>query len=366
MKMGFRWYGEGNDSVSLRQIKQIPGVETIVWALHDRQAGEEWPMDKILEVKQQAEQYGFNIDVVESVNVHEDIKLGLPTRDQYIENYKRTIEKLAKVGVKVICYNFMPVFDWLRTDLYKEHEDGSTALFFEKAKVDNIDPMELVDKIAKNPDYTMPGWEPERLENLSKLFEAYKGVTEEDLFNNLEYFLKEIVPVAAENDIKMAIHPDDPPFSIFGLPRIVTNQENIRRILKLVESPYNGVTLCTGSLGSNPGNNLVEMVKEFAERIPFAHVRNVKVYENGDFIETSHWQQDGSVDVAGVMAAYHEAGFTGYIRPDHGRHIWDEQCRPGYGLYDRALGIMYLLGIWDSLELSKAKTSSNNLELKTF
>jgi mannonate dehydratase len=347
--MGFRWYGEGNDSVSLKQIKQIPGVETIVWALHDMQAGEEWPMEKILEVKQQAEQYGFNIDVVESVNVHEDIKLGLPSRDRYIENYKRTIEKLSKAGVKVICYNFMPVFDWIRTDLYKELEDGSTALFYEKSKVDNIDPIELVNTIANNPDYTMPGWEPERLENLTKLFDAYKGVTEEDLFQHLRYFLEAIIPVCEENDIKMAIHPDDPPWPIFGLPRIITNQANIKRVLKLVESPYNGVTLCSGSLGSNPSNNLVNMVKEFAGRIPFAHVRNIKVYENGDFIETSHRGQDGTVDIVGIMKAYHENGFKGYIRPDHGRHIWDEKCRPGYGLYDRALGIMYLLGIWDSL-----------------
>jgi mannonate dehydratase len=350
MQIGFRWYGEGNDSVSLKQIKQIPGVETIVWALHDMQAGEEWPMEKILEVKRQANLYGFNIDVVESVNVHEDIKLGLPSRDVYIENYKNTIKKLAKVGVKVICYNFMPVFDWIRTDLFKEHEDGSTALFYEKSKVNDIDPMELVNKIGNNPDYTMPGWEPERLENLTKLFEAYKEVNEENLFNHLQYFLEAIIPVCEENDIKMAIHPDDPPWPIFGLPRIITNQENIRRVLKLVDSPYNGVTLCSGSLGSNPSNDIVDMVREFAERIPFAHVRNVKVYENGDFIETSHRKQDGTVDIVGIMKAYHESGFKGYIRPDHGRHIWDEKCRPGYGLYDRALGIMYLLGIWDSLE----------------
>lgn len=350
MQIGFRWYGEGNDSVSLKQIKQIPGVKTIVWALHDMQAGEEWPMEKILEVKRQADLYGFNIDVVESVNVHEDIKLGLPSRDVYIENYKKTIKKLAKVGVKVICYNFMPVFDWIRTDLFKEHEDGSTALFYEASKVNDIDPMELVNKIGNNPDYTIPGWEPERLENLMKLFEEYKDVNEEDLFNHLQYFLEAIIPVCEENDIKMAIHPDDPPWPIFGLPRIITNQENIRRVLKLVDNPYNGVTLCSGSLGSNPSNDIVSMVREFADRIPFAHVRNVKVYENGDFIETSHRGQDGTVDIVGIMKAYHESGFNGYIRPDHGRHIWDEKCRPGYGLYDRALGIMYLLGIWDSLE----------------
>ncbi|MBD8070121.1 mannonate dehydratase [Bacillus sp. PS06] len=350
MRMTFRWYGEGNDSITLQQIRQIPGVEGIVWALHDVPVGEEWPLERIEEIKNQAEEYGLNIDVVESVNVHEDIKLGLPTRDRYIENYKRTIEKLATVGVKVICYNFMPVFDWTRTDLFKAMEDGSTALFFEKAKVADMDPMELVENISKNSTYTMPGWEPERLSRLKELFEAYKHVSEEDLFNHLAYFLEEVIPVAEENGIRMGIHPDDPPWPIFGLPRIVTNRENIRRVLSLVDSPSNGVTLCSGSLGSNPENNVADMVREFADRIPFAHIRNVRVYENGDFIETSHRTQDGTVDIYDVVKAYHENGFTGYARPDHGRHIWGEQCRPGYGLYDRGLGIMYLWGIWDSLE----------------
>jgi len=353
MKMGFRWYGEGNDTVTLEQIKQIPGVGGIVWGLHDMAAGDEWPMEKILEVKKAADKYGFNMDVVESVNVHEDIKLGLPTRDKYIENYKKTIEKLAKVGVKVICYNFMPVFDWLRTDLFKKTEDGSTALFYEKAKIKDIDPMELVNKIASNPDLTMPGWEPERLKNLTGLFEAYKNVTEEDLWDNLKYFLEQIVPIAEINDIKMAIHPDDPPWPIFGLPRIVSNRDHVARLLKLVDSPYNALTLCSGAMGSDPNNNIPAIIREFGSRIAFAHIRNVKIYENGDFIETSHRTCDGSLDIVDIVKAYHEFGFTGYARPDHGRHIWNEQCRPGYGLYDRALGIMYIWGIWDALESNK-------------
>ena len=189
MRMVFRWYGEGNDPIPPRHIKQIPGVEGIVWALHDIPAGEVWPVEKIHEVKKRADQYGFHIEVVESVNIHEDIKQGLPTRDLYIENYKQTIRNLAQVGVKVICYNFMPVFDWVRTDLYKELEDGSTALFYEKAKVDDMDPMELVSKIAGNPNFKMPGWEPERLKYLSELFEAYKGIDEEKLWENLQVLL---------------------------------------------------------------------------------------------------------------------------------------------------------------------------------
>ncbi|WP_027092090.1 mannonate dehydratase [Cohnella thermotolerans] len=355
MQMGFRWFGEGNDTVTLDQIRQIPGVTGIVWALHDVPAGEEWPMDKIEAVRDQAARAGLNIDVVESVNVHEDIKLGRPSRDGYIANYKRTIEKLAQVGVKVICYNFMPVFDWLRTDLRKELEDGSTALFYEKSKIEDIDPFELVRRINENSALTMPGWEPERLAHLTALFEAYQGVTQEHLWDNLRYFLSEIVPVAERCGIKMAIHPDDPPWPVFGLPRIITSQANLRRFLKLYDSPYNGITLCSGSLGANPDNDIVAMIHEFADRIPFAHIRNVRVYENGDFIETSHRTQDGTVDIAGIVQAYHDIGFTGYARPDHGRHLWGEQCRPGYGLYDRALGIMYLWGLWDGAERRAAR-----------
>lgn len=353
MRMVFRWFGEGDDSVSLKQIKQIPGVEGIVWSLHDVPAGEDWPMEKIMHYKQLADSYGLHLEVVESVNVHEDIKLGLPSRDHYIDNYKRTIEKLAKVGVKTICYNFMPVLDWLRTDLYKEMGDGATALFFEKARVDEMDPRYLVDMIASNTAFSMPGWEPERLQALQSSIRAYEQVTEEDLWQNLHYFLEQVIPVAEQHGIRMAIHPDDPPWSIFGLPRIITNQDNIRRLLKLVDSPYNGVTLCSGSLGANSANDIPAMIREFGERIPFAHIRNVRVYDNGDFIETSHRACDGTVDIVEVVKAYHDIGFTGYARPDHGRHIWDEQCRPGYGLYDRALGIMYLWGIWDSLQHNK-------------
>lgn len=353
--MTFRWYGLGNDDITLDKIKQIPGVDGVVWALHDIPAGVEWPMERIEEVKAQADEFGFNIDVVESVNVHEDIKLGLKSRDKYIENYKKTIEKLSKVGVKVICYNFMPVFDWTRTDLYKNISDGSNALFFEKSKISDIDPKELIRKLAKDVTVTMPGWEPERLERIEELFKAYEGFTAENLWANLKYFLEEIIPVAEKFDIKMAIHPDDPAFPIFGLPRIIINRENIKRFLNLVDSPYNGLTLCSGSLGSVLSNDIPSIIREFHDRIHFAHIRNVKVYENGDFIETSHRACDGSVDIVDVMKAYHENGFAGYIRPDHGRHLWGEEktCRPGYGLYDRALGIMYLLGIWDTLESQK-------------
>ncbi|KAB8131032.1 mannonate dehydratase [Gracilibacillus oryzae] len=367
MKMVFRWFGEGNDSVSLSQINQIPGVEGLVWALHDIPAGEVWTLDRIQEWKRMADGYHFHLDVVESVNIHESIKLGNSDRDYYIDNYIETIKNLSKVGVKVICYNFMPVFDWIRTDLFGVLPDQSTALFYEKAKVENMDPLDLVSKIAANPEYTMPGWEPERLETLKELFEAYQNVSTEDLMANLQYFLERVIPVCEEFDVKLAIHPDDPPWEIFGLPRIVTTKDRLIQITKLVDSQYNGITLCSGALGVREDNDIVEMIYELQDRIHFAHIRNVKLFENGDFIETSHLTKDGSLPIDRIMKAYCDIDYQGYVRPDHGRHIWDEVCRPGYGLYDRAMGIMYLLGLWDALQLSKKEAElnvTNSLELK--
>jgi len=355
MQMVFRWYGQNNDSVALDQIKQIPGVKGAVWALHHKQPGEVWEKGEILREKEYIESHGLNIDVVESVNVHEDIKLGKPTRDQYIENYKETIRNLSEAGVKVICYNFMPVFDWIRTDLGKELEDGSTALFYENSLIENIDPEELVRKVTDNPDFTMPGWEPERLEQIQSLLEQYKEVTPDKLWEHLRYFLEAIIPVCKECDVKMAIHPDDPPWSVFGLPRIISTHEDLQKFVNLVDSPYNGITLCSGAFGAREDNDIQQMIYDYKDRIHFAHVRNVRRFDNGDFIETSHRTQDGSVDINNVIKAYHDIGYEGYIRPDHGRHLWGENCRPGYGLYDRALGIMYMLGIWDTLEKEAIK-----------
>ena len=350
MQMTFRWYGDGNDTVTLDQIRQIPGVEGIVWALHSKMPGEIWEVDEIQKVADELHAHGFNMDVVESVNVHDDIKIGLPTRDKYIENYKQTLRNLAKFGVKVVCYNFMPVFDWTRTDLFHPLPDGSTALYYEKDKIID-DPMEMADYILKKCEgFTMPGWEPERMEHLKELFEAYKPVTKEKLWDNLKYFLEQLMPVCKETDIKMAIHQDDPPWDIFGLPRLLVDEESVGRFLKMVDDPYNCLTLCSGSLSSNPKNNVADIVRKYCDRIAFAHVRNVKHFPNGDFSEASHRDCDGDTGVLEIMKAYHDCGFKGYIRPDHGRHIWGEKCRPGYGLYDRALGIMYLLGIWDTFE----------------
>ena len=194
MQMGFRWYGEGNDKISLNYIKQIPGVTSIVWSLHHKMPGEVWSVEEIAEVKKQLDEYGFNMDVVESVNVHDDIKIGLPTRDQYIANYIQTIKNLSQFGVKVICYNFMPVFDWTRTDLFHPVGDGSTALYYEASRIHD-DPKEMADYILNNlGGMTFPGWEPERMAKLDELFAAYKDVDKETLWANLKYFLEAIMP----------------------------------------------------------------------------------------------------------------------------------------------------------------------------
>ncbi len=359
MQMCFRWYGEGNDDIRLSDIRQIPGVSGIVWALHEKLPGDVWEVEEIARVKKQLEPYGFHMDVVESVNVHDEIKIGLPTRDRYIDNYIQTIRNLSRFGVKVICYNFMPIFDWTRTDLFHPVGDGSTALYYEAAKIHN-DPKEMAEYILENlHGLTFPGWEPERMAKLDQLFEAYRPVTKERLWENLRYFLERLMPVCHECGIKMAIHMDDPPWDIFGLPRLLVDETSIGRFLHMVDDPYSCITLCTGSLGANPRNDVPAIVRKYCGRTAFAHIRNVKHFPNGDFSEASHRDQDGDTGILDIVKAFHDGGFQGYVRPDHGRHLWNEgpgKVRPGYGLYDRALGIMYLLGIWDTLDrLEEAK-----------
>ena len=351
MQMGFRWFGEGNDKITLADIRQIPGVSALVWALHHKLPGEVWEKDEIEAVQKQAAAHGLNIDVVESVNVHDDIKIGLPTRDGYIANYIQTIRNLSAFGVKVICYNFMPIFDWTRTDLFYELEDGSTAMYYEKAKIQD-DPKEMARYIleSQREGMTFPGWEPERMARLDELFAAYKGITKENLWENLRYFLAAVMPVCRECGVKMAIHPDDPPWDIFGIPRLFTDEAAFQRFLRMVDDPHNCLTLCSGSFSANPKNNVAEVVRKHCDRIAFAHVRNVRHFPNGDFVEVSHRDCDGDTGMLALLKAYHDCGYQGYIRPDHGRHIWNEVCRPGYGLYDRALGIMYIWGVWDMLD----------------
>ena len=360
MEMCFRWYGEGNDGIKLLDIRQIPGVSGIVWALHDKMPGEVWETEEIARVRDQLEPYGFHMDVVESVNVHDDIKTGRPTRDGYIENYIQTIRNLSQFGVKVICYNFMPVFDWTRTDLFHPVGDGSTALYYEAAKIKQ-NPKEMADYVMSFTEkyhMTFPGWEPERMAKLDELFEKYKPVTKDMLWDNLKYFLEAIMPTCRETGIKMAIHMDDPPWDIFGLPRLMVDAAAVDKFLSMVDDPHNCLTLCSGSLNANPENNVAEIVRKHADRIAFAHIRNIKHFDNGDFSEAAHRDCCGETGILDILKAYHDAGWEGYIRPDHGRHLWDEvpgKVRPGYGKYDRALGIQYMLGAWDMLDKLEGK-----------
>lgn len=350
MKMTFRWYGE-SDPVKLEYIRQIPGMYGIVSAVYDVPVGEVWPIENILGLKKEINSHDLAFEVVESVPVHEDIKMGKPTRDYLIENYKQNIRNVAIAGIKVVCYNFMPVFDWTRTTLNMVLPDGSSTLAFDT---------KVVNEINLDNGISLPGWDASyKPEELKQILAQYSKISEEDLWSNLEYFLKAIIPVAEEVGVRMAMHPDDPPRPIFGLPRIIKNRDDLYRMVNIVDSPSNGITLCSGSLGADLCNNIESLVREFGamKRIPFAHLRNVKVTETGDFYESTHHSCDGSLDMAKIIEAYYDTGFDGYVRPDHGRMIWGETGKPGYGLYDRALGATYLMGLWEATKKQKEKVA---------
>ena len=251
----------------------------------------------------------------------------------------------------MVCYNFMPVFDWTRTELARKRPDGSTVLAYNQAAVDALKPEEMFASIDSDSNgFVMPGWEPERMARVKELFEMYQDVDNEKLFANLKYFLERIMPTCDKHDINMAIHPDDPAWSVFGLPRIIINKENILRMMHMVDNPHNGVTFCSGSYGTNLENNLPDMIRSLKGRIHFAHVRNLKFNSPTDFEESAHLSSDGSFDMYEIMKALYEIGFDGPIRPDHGRMIWGEVAMPGYGLYDRALGAAYLNGLWEAID----------------
>ena len=355
MEMTFRWYGSKFDTVTLEQIRQIPGVTGVITTLYDTTPGEVWTREAIHALKEEVEASGLHISGIESVNIHDAIKIGSPDREQYIDNYIETLKHLGKEDIHLVCYNFMPVFDWTRTDLFHPVGDGSTALFYEKDKIkgDYKSMAEYIMSFTEKYNMTFPGWEPERMAKLDELFKAYAPVTKEKLWENLKYFLEALMPTCHECDIKMAIHMDDPPWDIFGLPRLLVDEPSIDRFLKMVDDPYNCLTLCTGSLNANPNNNCAEIIRKHCDRIAFGHVRNIHHFPNGDFSEAAHRDCCGETGIIEVMRAYHDCGFEGYIRPDHGRQLWEEGpgvCRPGYGKYDRALGIQYMLGIWDLLD----------------
>jgi mannonate dehydratase len=340
MFMTFRWFGP-RDPVPLAHIRQIPGVEGVVSALHHVPAGDAWPKDELAQLAERIDAAGLRFSVVESVPVHEDIKLGRPSRDRLIEHYCTSIRRIGEMGIPVLCYNFMPVFDWTRTVLDMPMSDGSTALAFDDRQLARMD-------LARMSE--LPAWASTYdSEMLARLLAAYEGMDAERLWEQLAYFLERVVPVAEEARVKLAIHPDDPPWSIFGLPRIITDATALERVLSLVDRAANGITFCTGSLGVLPQNDLAAMIRSLGSRIHFAHCRNVRITGERQFHETAHPSRFGDVDMREVLRAYRDVGFKGPMRPDHGRAIWGERGRPGYGLHDRALGAMYLQGLWEGL-----------------
>lgn len=351
MEMTLRWYGSKFDTVTLKQIRQIPGVRGVISTLYDTKPGDVWSKEAIHALKEEIEASGLRLSGIESVNVHDSIKVGLADRDFYIDNYIKTLVNLGQEDIHLVCYNFMPVFDWTRTELARVREDGSTVLAYTQETVDKLDPSKMFGTISSDTNGSvMPGWEPDRLAHVKELFELYKDVDSEKLFENLKYFLERIMPVCNKYDIKMAIHPDDPAWSVFGLPRIIINKENILRLMKMVDDPHNGVTFCSGSYGTNLNNDLPDMIRSLKGRIHFAHVRNLKFISPTNFEEAAHLSSDGNFDMYEIMKALYEIGFDGPIRPDHGRMIWDEVAMPGYGLYDRALGATYLNGLWEAID----------------
>lgn len=348
MTLTFRWYGSA-DPVPLGHVRQIPGVTGVVAALYDVPAGEPWKPEAVLRLRDEIGEAGLRLEVIESVPVHEDVKLGRPGRDRYADAFAQSLEAVGAAGVGVVCYNFMPVFDWVRTDLALPLADGSTTLAYRHADLARIE-----EALASGG---LPGWmQAYDPEELAALRAAYAGVEGERLWDHLAYFLERVVPAAEAAGVRLAIHPDDPPWPVFGLPRIVTSAAALERVTELVESPANGVTLCTGSLGAkaSEARRLPAAAGRLAERrrLHFAHLRNVRSAPEdgpGDFEEVAH--PDGDVDLRAVVRALVEAGWEGPVRPDHGRALWgevgDAAVRPGYGLFDRALGAAYLRGLWD-------------------
>lgn len=341
MRLTLRWFGP-HDPVRLADIRQVPGVRGVVTALNDVPAGEPWTLDAIRARQQLLAEHELVWDVAESVPVPESVKLGTPERDEHIDAYRESVRNLGRAGVGTLCWNFMPVFDWIRTEFAARLPDGSTAMEYRHADLARFDLTKGMVRLAA----WAQGYSGDEL---ARLQAAYRDVGPDDLFEHLAYFLRAVVPVAEEAGVRLAIHPDDPPWPIFGLPRIVSTREHLKRILDAAPSPHHGLTFCTGALGASLDNDLPAMAAEFGPRVNFLHARNVRHTAPRDFYEAAHPSDEGDVDMRAVLAALLRAGFEGPARPDHGRMIWGEEAIPGYGLYDRALGAMYLRGLAEAL-----------------
>ena len=375
MEKTWRWFGR-NDKITLAMLKQI-GVEGIVTALHDVPNGEVWTREKIRDLREYIESYGMRWSVVESLPVCESIKYAGPDRDELIEKYKESLKNLGLEGVHTICYNFMPVLDWARTDLAHPNPDGTSNLYFSHAQFAYFD-CYILKREGAAADYsaetmaeveqlrkTMTPEDDHRLvENIivktqgfvngniteddahpvelfRQLLDLYKGITKEQLRENMRYFLSAIMPTCNEYGMYMCVHPDDPPFPILGLPRIVTNEEDIDWMLNAVDDPHNGITFCAGSLSAGAHNNVPEMARKYATRTWFVHMRSCKVFDNGDFTEASHL--GGRADLISLARTFEQVNPQLPMRVDHGPNMLGDLDR-GYNAGYTFLGRMFAMG----------------------
>lgn len=380
MEKTWRWFGK-NDKITLPMLRQI-GVEGIVTALHEIPNGEVWPLEAILNQKTYIETYGLRWSVVESLPVSEAIKYGGAERDNLIENYKKSLINLGKAGVKTVCYNFMPVIDWIRTDLEHLWEDGTSSLYFDKIRFAYFDCL-ILQRAEAEKDYTVnelkqmyeldkvitdaekeelvdtiiiktQGFVNGNIKNGDKnpvdtfhhLLAPYKGIDRDALRENLRYFLQAIMPVCDEYGINMCIHPDDPPFPVLGLPRIVTYEEDIAWILHAVNNPHNGLTFCAGSLSAGLHNNVPALARMFAHRTHFVHLRSTNAFPNGNFIEASHL--GGRAHIIELIRIFEKERPGVPMRVDHGRMMLgdtDKGYNPGYSFHGRMMALAQIEGM---------------------
>lgn len=380
MEKTWRWFGK-NDKITLPMLRQI-GVEGIVTALHEIPNGEVWPLEAILNQKTYIETYGLRWSVVESLPVSEAIKYGGAERDNLIENYKKSLINLGKAGVKTVCYNFMPVIDWIRTDLEHLWEDGTSSLYFDKIRFAYFDCL-ILQRAEAEKDYTVnelkqmyeldkvitdaekeelvdtiiiktQGFVNGNIKNGDKnpvdtfhhLLAPYKGIGRDALRENLRYFLQAIMPVCDEYGINMCIHPDDPPFPVLGLPRIVTCEEDIAWILHAVNNPHNGLTFCAGSLSAGLHNNVPALARMFAHRTHFVHLRSTNAFPNGNFIEASHL--GGRAHIIELIRIFEKERPGVLMRVDHGRMMLgdtDKGYNPGYSFHGRMMALAQIEGM---------------------